>query len=88
MLRARSKVYLHFSQECVYVGDCRVEDIRGEVIPDLQTPENVRGAVPHAWRYSSSCSWRETAPHLLPGQQGVQLVEQWVDLHNYLHHHS
>ena len=77
-------IYLHFSQECVYVGDCRVEDVRGEIIPDLQTSENVWGAVSHSRRDPSSSSGGETSPHLLAGQQRVQLVEQWVDLHNYL----
>ena len=77
-------VYLHFSQECINVGDCGVEDVRWEIVPDLETPEDVWGAVSHARGNSSAGSRRETSSHLLPCQQGVQLMKQWVDLHNYL----
>ena len=78
--------HLHFRQEGVDVGERGVEHVRGEVVPHLEAAQHVRAPVPHAGRDGGLARDRGPGPRPrhLTRQEAVQLVEQGVDLHNYL----
>ena len=76
--------YLHFSQKCVNIGEGGVEDIGGQIVPDLETAEDVGAAVPHPRRDARPSHAHWTWPLDLGCEEAVQLVQQWVNLHDYL----